>query len=186
MAAEPIIPPLEEEQWSPEQKQVFSYLNQVDEDGKAPLNMLSTIAHHPEIFEVFIPMGARLGATTKIDKRDLELLALRASWHGQSEYELEHHRSFGLKAGLTEAEMDSLVTEAPEADFNERELLIIYAVDEYVTGTQLSAATMAKLLDEYSEAEVIEILFIINQYYGMSKFANSLGIQLEPGYMKQE
>ena len=180
--AKAVIEPLQEAQWSPEQKELFDFLASIDDAGKGPKNMLSTIAHHSDLLDVFIPMATKLGASTKISLRDLELLALRTSWRAKSDYEWEHHYSAGLKAGLSEPEMAALMTETPTADFSQREVLLIRTADELVAGTQVSAITMTQLLSEYSKAEVIEIIFVVNQYNSLSKFANSLGMQLESGY----
>ena len=185
LAAEPIIAPVNEKLWTLEQKAIFYFLFLVDGRDKAPVNILSTIAHHPSLFDVFMPMATKLGSTAKIDKRGLELLALRTAWRAKSDYEWQHHYSSGLKAGLTPLEMASLMTEAPDAGFNARELLLIRAADELVTGTQLGADTMAELMKIFDDAEVIEIIFIVNQYNGLSKFANSLAVKVEPGYVEQ-
>lgn len=184
-AAGPMITPLSEDQWTWKQKAIFYFLKFIDEDDKAPINILATIAHHPDLLDVFLPMATQLGSTTTIDKRELELLALRTAWQAKSEYEWEHHFSYGLEAGLSQSEMTSLRTEVLDAGFSERDLLLVAVADELVANTQLSSATMANLLKNYSNAEVIEIIFIVNQYNGLSKFANSVGVQLESGYRKQ-
>ncbi|MBT4521097.1 MAG: carboxymuconolactone decarboxylase family protein [Halieaceae bacterium] len=184
-SAEPMIAPLNEELWTLEHKAIFYALNYVDEDDKAPINIISTIAHDSALLRVFLPMATKLGSTTKIDARELELLALRTAWRAKSVYEWEHHYSSGLKAGLSQSEMALLRTEKPDAGFGIRDLLLIQTADELVAGTQLGADTMTRLMKEYTEAEVIEIIFIVNQYNGLSKFANSVGVQLEPGYVRQ-
>jgi 4-carboxymuconolactone decarboxylase len=184
LAAEPVIAPLNEEARSLLQKAVFSSLGSVDEDDKSPINMLATIAHDPALLYVFLPMATKLGSATEIGQRDLEILALRTSFRAESEYEWEHHYSYGLQAGISEQDMTALLTESPQGQLSEKDLLLVRTADELVMGTKVSPETMADLMKNYSTAEVVEIIFIVNQYNGLSKFANSLGIQLEPGYKK--
>ncbi|MCX2981822.1 carboxymuconolactone decarboxylase family protein [Halieaceae bacterium IMCC14734] len=183
-AAEPIIAPVSEELWSLSQKAVFSALDSDDEDDKSPINMLATIAHDPTLLYVFLPLATKLGSVTKISPRDLEILALRTSFRAQSEYEWEHHYSSGLKAGISEQDMNALLDEDPRGELSESDLLLIRTADELVMGTKVSPETMIDLMNNYSTAEVVEIIFIVNQYNGLSKFAKSLGIQLESGYKK--
>jgi hypothetical protein len=87
---------LGERLWTLEHKAVLSFLFLVDSEGKRPINLLSTLAHHPSLLDVFLLMATRLG---------LEILALRTAWRAKSVYEREHHYSYGLKAGLTKTDM---------------------------------------------------------------------------------
>lgn len=181
-AESPLIQPLAETAWNDKQKQLFDFLKSTDPDAKKPQNMLQTIAHHQKLLDVFMPMASQLGATTTMPRRELELLALRTAWRAQSEYEWVHHYDYGLEAGLSEAEMASLLQESPEWPWSDSDLLLIRTADELVKGTQVSAETMRDLIAQYNSEEIIEIIFLVNQYNSLSKFANSLSIELESGY----
>ena len=180
----PLIAPLPEPLWNEQQKKLFGYLRSIDRDGKKPLNMLQTIARHSKLFDVFVPMASQLGATTTLPRRELELLALRTAWRARSSYEWMHHYDYGLEAGLTDKEMNALLQEVPAGEWSDADRLLIRVADELVAGTRVKPDTMQQLMTIYNHEEVIEIIFVVNQYNGLSKFANSLGIELEAGYSK--
>ncbi len=181
----PLISPLTEQEWTAEQKKIFAHLTAANVDGKKPLNILGTIAHHPKLLKAFMPWATALGATTVLSPKDLEILALRTIWHADSDYELGHHTDFGRAAGLTEKQMRSLRrTEPKKSQWTRKERLLIKAADELMMGTKLKRKTVEKLLSQYSKKELIEIIWIVNQYNSLSKFANSLNVQLEDVYFK--
>jgi len=180
-----LIQPLTEQDWTPEQKKIFAYLNTENADGKKPLNILGTIAHHPELLKAFMPWATVLGTNTVLSAKDLEILALRTIWHADSDYELGHHTDFGRDAGLTEKQMRNLRrTEPKKSQWTRKERLLIKAADELMTGTKIKRNTVEKLLAQYSKKELVEIIWIVNQYNSLSKFANSLNVQLEEVYFK--
>lgn len=182
LAGEPLIAPAEQSQLSEAHQQLFDYLKADDNDGKKPLHMLGTVANHPELFEVFLPMATQLGANTTLSPRLLEILALRTAYQAKSGYEWAHHYDYGLDAGLSADEIADLAEDEPVRDWPARERLLIEAADQLVSQVGLDQTTMEDLLAAYSRKEVIEIIFIVNQYNSLSKFANSLNMQLEAGY----
>jgi len=180
---EPFIQPLTEQQWTPMQKKIFSHLTSNNSDGKRPLNILGTIAHHPELLKAFMPWATLLGSTTILSPKELEILALRTIWRADSDYELAHHSDFGRTAGLSDKQMYNLRrTDPKKSQWTRKERLLIKAADELVTGTKLKRKTVEKLMAQYSQKELVEIIWIVNQYNGLSKFANSLNVQLEDVY----
>lgn len=181
----PLIQPLTEQEWTADQKKIFAHLTAANADGKRPLNILGTIAHHPELLKAFMPWATALGATTVLSPKELEILALRTIWHADSDYELGHHTDFGREAGLSEKQMRNLRRSEPKkSQWTRKERLLIKAADELMTGPKIKRKTVEKLLAHYSKKELIEIIWIVNQYNSLSKFANSLNVQLEDVYFK--
>lgn len=182
---QPRLGPVPESGWTPEQAELFKFLRELDEHGTKPFGMLGTVAHHPGLFDCFLALSTQLGANTLVSAREREILALRTAWRAASVYEWAHHFDYGLDAGLDEAEMNRLLQEGISNEWSERERLLISTVDQMLANNSLPSQTVASLMAQYAPAEVVEILFIINQYQGLSKVANSLGIALEPGYAGQ-
>jgi 4-carboxymuconolactone decarboxylase len=182
------LAPRTKEECSQSQRELFAFIESMDSSGAnalatvAPLNILGTIAHHEQLLDVFVPMATQLGTGSRLPKRELELLALRTAWRTASAYEWVHHVDYGLEAGLTQEEIDTLLLEDASNHFCETDSLLIQAADELVTGTALMPQTLAGLQGHFSADLLVEILFVINQYNGLSKFANSLGVALEDGY----
>lgn len=177
-----LLQPRQENDWNESQAMIFNFLKDSDTENKKPLNMLGTVAHHEKLFDVFMPMASLLGADTLVSRRQLELLALRVIWRAGSVYEWAHHYDYGIEAGLTEAEIQLLLQEAISDEWSEVDKLLIRAADELVMGHAAKPATLAGLRLHFNDAEIVEILFLVNQYNGLSKVANTLGIQPEAGY----
>lgn len=183
--AKPVFSPLPPCRWSEPQKQLFDFISAADASKRKPLHMLQTLAHHPQLLDAFLPMATLLGANARLPRRQVQLLALRIIWRGCSVYEWAHHRDYSCEAGLSEAQIESLLKETPEGDWSEQDYLLIRSADQLFSQTQLDASTMNQLADHFDPAQVLEILFIINHYNGLSKIANSIGITLEDGYVDQ-
>ena len=177
-----LLEPREKSAWNEPQAMVFNFLEDSDTEKKKPLNMLRTVAHHEKLFDVFMPMASLLGADTLVSRRQLELLALRVIWRAGSVYEWAHHYDYGIEAGLTDAEIQLLLQEAISDNWSDIDKLLIRAADELVLGHAATPETLDGLRRHFNDAEIIEILFLVNQYNGLSKVANTLGIQPEAGY----
>lgn len=190
-AQQPSIDPLEKEDRTNEQQAFFEFLESVSSGGTnelssvAPVNILGTIAHHPALLDVFIPLATQLGSGSKLAKPDLEILALRTAYRAASLYEWVHHVDYALDAGLSQAAIDSLLEERPSYAWTSLESLLIRTADQLTTQPALDSGTLAQLLTHFTPDLVVEIIFVVNQYNSLSKFANSLGVQLEERYFEQ-
>lgn len=187
----PSLAPLEDAARTKEQREFFEFLESVSSSGTnelqsvAPTNILGTIAHHAGLLDVFIPLATQLGSGSHLPKRELEILALRTAFRAASLYEWVHHVDYAHGAGLEQDAIDSLLEEVPGYSFSDPERLLIDTADQLTAQTALGGDTLSRLLEHFSPDLVVEIIFVVNQYNGLSKFANTLGIQLETHYFEQ-
>jgi len=56
-----------------------------------------------------------------------------------------------------------------------------FAADELHTRQDFSDATWSKLRERWSDAELVEIPFVVGHYTMLSMVANATGVPLEPG-----
>lgn len=184
------LSPLPESEWGSEVREMLggTYDRVAELEGAAPdaeretLNILRTVAHHPKLLGPFLGFATALAQEGTLTRRDSELLALRASWNGQSDFEWGHHVVYGLAAGLTRAEIDRIPL-GPEAEgwsAEDRDLLLV--ADQLHHRQQIDDALWTRVASRYSEAQLVEIPFVVGQYTMLSMVANMTGVELEPRF----
>jgi alkylhydroperoxidase family enzyme len=175
------IPPAEASQWSEETRAILGAATPAasSPDGTGPPNILYTIAHHPHLLPPFLAFTATLAMRGVLPRRDSELLALRAAWNCQSPFEWGHHVEYGLAEGLSEDEVARIVEGPGATGWRPRDRLLLTAADELHAHQQLCDETFAGLRDGWSEAQIVEITFVVGNYTMLSMVANATGVPLE-------
>ncbi len=186
------IRPLAPSEWSPEVAAVLGATREsvAALEGSAPppndqpktLNILTTIAHHEKLLGPFLKFATVLGRDGTLSRRDSELLALRTSWNARSEFEWGHHAQYGRAAGLSSSEIEQIVVGPDSPAWSAEDRLLLRAADQLCASQQISDETWQALAQRYSEAQLVEIPFLVGQYTMLSMVANALGVELEDGY----
>lgn len=191
---QPRIRPLPSNEWSPKvEKMLGGTRNRVAElEGHAPikdktaepktLNILRTLAHHPDLMGPFLGFASALAQEGALTRRDSEILALRASWNCQSEFEWGHHVEYGQTAGLTMAEIARIPLGPNAPGWTQEDRMLLEAADQLHAGQQISDALWSRLSVRFTEKQLVEIPFVVGQYTMLSMFANAARVELEAGY----
>jgi 4-carboxymuconolactone decarboxylase len=163
------VPPLAVEEFSQEQAALVGEWTH--------LTFSRVLVRHPGMYKVFVPYIAQVIAQSALPPRDREVLVLRVLALGKDVYEAHHHVQIALKAGLSEA--DIAAVRAGDAGLPEWDQVLIRAADELVAGQQLSNEIWAALGARYSQAQQMEVVFLVGCYTTMAMLTNSFGIALE-------
>ena len=190
--AKPRIRPLPESKWSPEVAAILGATRSSvaalegaappPEDERKTLNILKTIAHHEKLLGPFLEYSTVLGRDGVLSRRESELLALRTSWNARSEFEWGHHSVYAQAAGLTPSEIKQIVVGPDSPAWSAEDRLLLRAADQLFADQQISDDTWDALALRYSEAQLVEIPFVVGQYTMLSMVANATGVELEDGY----
>ena len=151
-------------------------------EGRSLPGMLKTVAHHPELMDPFLDFSTVIAQRGALSRRDSELLAMRAAWNCQSEFEWGHHLEYALEAGFSREEIARIPVGPSAEGWSASERTLLEAADELHERQQISDEVWAKLAASYSEKQLVEVLFVVGQYTMLSMFVNSAGVELEPGY----
>ena len=143
-----------------------------------PLNILGTIAHHPNLLQPFLGFAATLAMRGVLSRRHSELLALRAAWNCRSPFEWGHHVLYARAAGMNDQEI-ARVAKALDESWAEEERDLLNAADELHASHDLSDQTWQRLRQRFSDAQLVEIPFIVGHYSMLSMVANATGVPLE-------
>ena len=175
------IPLSDASQWSEETREILGDATPAaaSPDGQGPPNILYTIAHHPHLLPPFLQFTGALALQGVLPRRDAELLALRAAWNCRSAFEWGHHVEYGLAHGLSNEEIQRIAAEPDHAGWGARERLLLRAADELHAHQHLTDETFAALRDRSSDAEIVEIIFVVGNYTMLSMLANATGVPVE-------
>jgi alkylhydroperoxidase family enzyme len=179
------VAPLPPEQWSPETRTTLeSTVHRVSElEGREParpLPILTVIARHPTLLGPFIDFTGTVAARGVLARRDSELLALRVAWRCQSEFEWGHHVLYARSAGVSDDEIARVSRPDLSSGWTPRDRALLSAADELHASQHLSDATWSALAQQWNEAQLVEIPFVVGQYTMLSMVAESLGVPVEP------
>jgi alkylhydroperoxidase family enzyme len=152
-----------------------------DPEASRPPNILSTIAHHPPLLEPFLGFATALAARGVLERRDSELLALRAAWNCRSAFEWGHHVLYALAAGLTEAQVSDVARGSEAPAWSEADRLLLETADALHFEQQVDQEMWERLAARFDAAQLVEIPFVVGHYTMLSMVANATGVPLEEG-----
>jgi alkylhydroperoxidase family enzyme len=169
----PRLAPLGPENRTEAQKQMLA--------SRADYNIYKTLAHHPDLYARWSPLGQFLLNGSSLPPRERELVMLRMGWLCQSEYEWSQHaRIAKTTAGMTAAEVHRIADGPKASGWNDFERALLHMVDELRYDAMISDTTWQALRTKYSDQQIMESLFTASQYQLVSMALNSLGVQLDP------
>ncbi|MDQ6919571.1 MAG: carboxymuconolactone decarboxylase family protein [Candidatus Dormibacteraeota bacterium] len=175
--AKPRIPPAESP--GPEATETLTKVPTLD--GR-PLNIFTTLAHHPLLLKRFIALGGVFTTLNQLPARERELVILRTAWRTGSAYEFGQHTRIGLASGLSEDEIGRVARDGAEG-WEPADGALLNAVDELQAADRVGDDTWAELSGRYTEAELLELLALIGFYRMTAGILNSAGVESEAGVM---
>lgn len=152
-------------------------------DGE-PLNVFSTLAHHPALLRRVNALGGAFPRHAALPTRARELVTLRVAARVGSDYVAHQHRAVGARAGLTRAELDAAGDPETAHPWSAMDAALLAVADELLATHALRDATWVGLdghLD--TDAERLELVLLVGFYALMGALANATGIELDEPYV---
>ncbi|MFT4563839.1 MAG: 4-carboxymuconolactone decarboxylase [Gammaproteobacteria bacterium] len=174
----PRIKPLEESQWNDAQREILAPIK-----GNQPFyNVMGTLSRHVDAAQKFQVWAYHImGETSTLSPRERELLILRVGWLCEAEYEWGQHVIFGRQAGLSDDEIARIKLGPDAPGWTPFESALLLATDELHNDSCISDSTWAALASQYSDQQMMDLIFTVGQYHTVSMALNSLGVQLDEG-----
>jgi alkylhydroperoxidase family enzyme len=159
---------------------VQAALDRVMPAGVPPLALFRALAVNERVF-LRVMAGGLLDRGT-IGLREREIVIDRTCARCGSEYEWGVHVAFfGERVGFTPEQVAATCGREPEADaFPARERLLIRLVDALHDEAQVGDALWTALREEWTEAQLIELVALAGFYHLISFVTNALRIPPEP------
>jgi 4-carboxymuconolactone decarboxylase len=143
--------------------------------------VLGSMAHHPALAKAFMTFNAHVSAASTLAVRVREIAILRLSWLRRAEYEFVQHVILGLRAGLSQEELER-IEEGPDAPgWDPFDADLVRAVDELHGDACIGQATWERLTGRFNTAQMMDLIFLVGCYDVLAMAIKSLRIPLEPG-----
>ena len=143
------------------------------------LNVLGTMAHHPELARAFHTFNGHILFATSLSPRQRELLVLRVAAVRRSVYEWRQHVLLAADAGIT-AEEVSWITEGPGAPgWSPVDRALISAVDELLADARVADATWEVLAAALEVEQLLDVIFTVGAYDALAMALRSFGVPVD-------
>jgi 4-carboxymuconolactone decarboxylase len=145
------------------------------------MHALGIMLRHPALAKAFLTFNNHIAVASTVSKRIRELLILRISWLRREEYEFAQHLVLGLRAGLTEAELERVQfgPDAPGWEAGDADLL--RAVDELHVHACIQDETWVRLAARFDTPQLLDIIFAVGCYEVLAMVFKTCRVPLEPG-----
>lgn len=151
----------------------------LDDMNGQPLNVHALMANHPDLLNAWWDYRNYSVRGGSLEQRDCELVILRVAVHMRSWYEWAAHVDRGLAAGLSENEIERVRKGPGATEWNERDAILLEAVDELVFERAISTSTL-RILSEYLSAEqLMDVVAIHGMYVTLACMINTWGLELD-------
>jgi alkylhydroperoxidase family enzyme len=149
--------------------------------GNPPLALFTTMARDRRLFFKFFNSGLLDKGHLTIRQREIVIDRVTATCGAEYEWGV-HVSVFAAKAGLSEDQITSLTTGAPEDDCWENpDRVLIRLCDSLHSTCTVDDDLWAQLSADYSDEAILELLMLAGTYRTVSYLVNSLRLPLENG-----
>jgi len=147
--------------------------------GDEAPHVFTTLARHPRLFRRWLPFAGWLLLRTDLPRRDVEVLVLRTAWNTRSPYVWTQHVSLARKAGVSTATIGAIPNWEAAATVTPRQRALLRATDDLHERRVITDRTWSLLEEHLSEAERIEVCFVVGHYEMVAMTVNTLGVETD-------
>lgn len=165
------LEPLPVDEWDDETRALL---------GETPLNIFSTLAHHPKLLKRWLVFGNHVLAKTTLPARERELVILRTGWRCGCAYEFGQHTVIGRRDGITDDEILALCHDSLDG-WSPTDTTLLTAVDQLVDHQRVDDDTWGALSADWSTQQMMDLVFAVGQYTLVSMALNTFEVDLDDG-----
>ena len=143
-------------------------------------NILMSLSHAPAGLEAFAKYGEYVRYGTDLPGRVRELCVLGIAVGNQ--YAWSHHHPHAVKAGVTQAELDSLEGGALADSMSAAEKAAIRYAREFAQGGKVSDETFAEVRKHFSDRQITDLTLLCGYFMALGATITAFRVQLEPNF----
>jgi 4-carboxymuconolactone decarboxylase len=143
-----------------------------------PPNLYKALANHPAIIGAWTEFANTLRNGTRTPRALRELVILRGAQVARSEYEWAQHLRMARKAGVREAQIESLQNWRASPDFDPKEKAAL-ALAEAVTHGRVSDEVYREAMRHFDHHDYVELAVTAGFYAMVGRVLDAMGVQLE-------
>lgn len=144
--------------------------------GVPDAHIFSTLGRAKGLFRGWLYFSSRMMPFGRLPRHHSEMVIIRTAHLRTCQYELDHHKRLGRRAGIDDAEFERILA-GPDADWSALEAALLRGVDELVANKDLGDATWKELASHFDERELIEFVLLVGQYDSLATTIGTLRIQ---------
>jgi AhpD family alkylhydroperoxidase len=147
--------------------------------GTNPPNLFLTMGRAHKLFRGWLRFAGRLMPGGALPRRDTELIILRVAHLRGCDYEFEHHRRLGRRAGVDTVDV-ARVVQGPDVDgWTDRERALLRAVDALHERQDLDDSSWDAVREHLDDAQAIEFVLLVGHYELLATFIHTLRIRTD-------
>ncbi|HWM44893.1 MAG TPA: carboxymuconolactone decarboxylase family protein [Burkholderiales bacterium] len=145
----------------------------------SPPNLYKALANHPRLVAAWTEFSKTLRHDTRTPRALRELVILRGAQLMRSEYEWAQHLPMARKAGVREAQIESLSSWRNSPHFEAREKAAL-ALGEAVTEGRVTEEVFSLAKKHFDDHDYVELAIVAAFYAMVGRMLDAMGVQLEP------
>ena len=156
--------------------------DRLEAERKVPTaNIFLAMANAPKLLDAFLSYANALRAS-ELSPKLRELAILTVGYATDSTYEIAHHQSHGLKAGITPEQLAAVKDFESSSLFDETEIAVMRLAKESTLSVNVSSETWDAAAAHLPVSQMVELTLSIAWYNSGVRIMGLLDIDLEDGY----
>jgi AhpD family alkylhydroperoxidase len=156
--------------------------DRLERERKVPTaHIFLALTQTPELLDGFLTYANAL-RSSPLDPALRELAILVVGHLTRSHYEIAHHQSHALKAGLTQAQIDDVLQFETSPLYGVRERAVMAYARESTLEVTVGVATWGRVAEFLTEPELIALVLVVAWYNSGVRIMAGLDIELEAGH----
>jgi len=156
----------------------------LQKERKVPTgNIFLALANAPAILNDFLTYANAVRAAD-LSPKLREMAILTVGYCTNSEYEIVHHHSHGLKAGLTEDQLKAIPEFETSDLFSEEEEAVMAFAKDSTLNVNVSDEVWSGIAKFLSEKQLVELAINVAWYNSGVRLMGALKVDLEDSYKK--
>jgi alkylhydroperoxidase family enzyme len=183
------VEPIPPRQWPPEMGKALTAalrpsnprhpVSPLDPSSPKGLNLMGTLAHHPELMTAYNHLISHALYFTTITPRQRELLVLRVAHVRGATYEWAQHVYQASVVGISADEV-ARIRQGSDADgWTPLERSLLAAADELVAGAGIREATYAALAQELDTQQMMDVVFTVGVYDLLAMVLQTFDVEVD-------
>jgi AhpD family alkylhydroperoxidase len=176
------VPYLSREDATPDNKDVW---DRVEAERKMPTgNIFRAMMNAPVQLDGFLTYANALRDGSELNPKLRELAILTVGYVTGSQYEIAHHQSHALKAGVTPGQLAAIEEFETSEHFDDLERAVMRLAKESTVDVDVTESRWADVAAHLDDKQMVELTLTIAWYNSGVRIMGLLGIELEDSYLQ--
>lgn len=146
---------------------------------RAPVAVYRMVAWSPSLLPPFMGLTTAMFSATVLDDSLREAVILRVAMHHNSEYEAFHHRALAARAGLSEDDIEALLTAPVFVGATKIIRDAIAFTDACLRDEEPKSALSEVIRQALTDRGICELSLLIGFYRMVATFLRATGVPLD-------